>query len=421
MGYSFFRIIKILFLIAVVFLTGCSTSWKGNSATFEMNKAYIEERLCLGMYEVEYQLKNGSGYASQEFYQLADGRRFSSYEAFSQAELNRYTEYLDLVFKNFSRSIEQDNDPTHRIVRLSAYFSDTSKKDSKEHHEFLSKLGMKPFVRSERKSIRENHLAPIDKRTLKNISSYFVPQSDPDICWAAALETAFRYIGNQYNQEEFVSALKKRCSAKLSKTASVNQMFFAATDRHLNDGGRWIGKFPARHYATVNFGDLLNAFSPFYISNNQGVPGHNWTGSSPSSNHSSFYLTAMGIQAGQYVEPDFPTEEIPWKTTRKSDGKLISEGKIKLIKSVAELILAINDNYPVIAGFKQSQGGHAVVISGIEFRPGGNLNANNIYELDSRAYLNYVYFLDPTSGPEPIGMSGDYFLENTAFAFYIAP
>lgn len=412
---------RILVFIAVALLTSCSTSWKSSSATFEMNKAYIEERLCLGIYEVEYQLKNGSGYASQEFYQLADGRRFSSHEAFSQAELDRYAEYLDLVYKNFRKSIEQDNDPAHHIVRLSAYFSITSKEDSKEHREFLSKLGMKPFVRSEHKLIRENHLAPINKRTLKNISGHFVPQSDPNICWAAALETAFRYTGSQYKQEEFVSALKKRCSAKLSKTASVNQMFFAATDRHLSDGGRWIGKFPTRHYATVNFGDLLNTFSPFYISNNQGVPGHNWAGSSPTGNHSSFYLTAMGIQVGQYAEPDFPTEEIPWKTTRKSDGKLISEGKIKLIKSVAELILAINDNYPVIAGFKQSQGGHAVVISGIEFRPGGNLNAKNIYELDHRAYLNYVYYLDPTSGPKPIGMSGDYFLENAAFAFYIDP
>lgn len=413
---------RILLFIVAVLLTSCSTSWKGSSVTLEINKNYIEERLCLGMYEVEYQLTNGSGYATQEYYQLADGRRFSSFEAFNQAESNRHNEYLGLVFKNFSRSIEQNDDPAHSIAHLSSiYFLNTSKKDSKEHHEFLSKLGMKPFVRSERKSIRENHLAPIDKRTLKNISSYFVSQSDPHICWAAALETAFRYTGSQYKQEEFVSALKKRCSAKLSKTASVNQMFFAATDRHLSDGGRWIGKFPARHYATVNFGDLLKAFSPFYISDNQRVPGHNLAGSFPSRNHSSFYLTAMGIQAGQYVEPDFPTEEIPWKTTRKSDGKLISEGKIKLIKSVAELILAINDNYPVIAGFKQSQGGHAVVISGIEFRPGGNLNVNNVYELDSRAYLNYVYFLDPTSGPEPIGISGDYFLENTAFAFYIAP
>lgn len=413
---------RILLFIVAVLLTSCSTSWKGSSVTLEINKNYIEERLCLGMYEVDYQLTNGSGYVTQEYYQLADGRRFSSLEAFNQAERNRYKEYLDLVYKNFRRSIEQNEDPAQSIARLSSiYFLNTSKKDSKEHHEFLSKLGMKPFVRSERKSIRENHLAPIDKRTLKNISSYFVSQSDPHFCWAAALETAFRYSGSQYKQEEFVSALKKRCSAKLSKTASVNQMFFAATDRHLSDGGRWIGKFPARHYATVNFGDLLKAFSPFYISDNQRVPGHNLAGSFPSRNHSSFYLTAMGIQAGQYVEPDFPTEEIPWKTTRKSDGKLISEGKIKLIKSVAELILAINDNYPVIAGFKQSQGGHAVVISAIEFRPGGNLNANNVYELDNRAYLNYVYFLDPTSGPEPIGMSGDYFLENTAFAFYIAP
>ncbi|SNX61243.1 hypothetical protein SAMN06296273_2694 [Nitrosomonas ureae] len=413
---------RVLLFIVAVLLTSCSTSWKGSSVTLEINKNYIEERLCLGMYEVDYQLTNGSGYVTQEYYQLADGRRFSSLEAFNQAERNRYKEYLDLVYKNFRRSIEQNEDPAQSIARLSSiYFLNTSKKDSKEHHEFLSKLGMKPFVRSELKSIRENHLAPIDKRTLKNISSYFVSQSDPHFCWAAALETAFRYSGSQYKQEEFVSALKKRCSAKLSKTASVNQMFFAATDRHLSDGGRWIGKFPARHYATVNFGDLLKAFSPFYISDNQRVPGHNLAGSFPSRNHSSFYLTAMGIQAGQYVEPDFPTEEIPWKTTRKSDGKLISEGKIKLIKSVAELILAINDNYPVIAGFKQSQGGHAVVISAIEFRPGGNLNANNVYELDNRAYLNYVYFLDPTSGPEPIGMSGDYFLENTAFAFYIAP
>lgn len=375
------------------------------------------------MYEVEYQLSNGSGYASQKFYQLADGKRFSSYEAFSQAEFNRYREYLDLVSENFSRSIKQNDESAHNIVLLFVeYLSNISNKDSKENYEFLSKLGMKPFVRSDRKLISENYQAPIHKRSLRDISRYFVPQSDPNICWAASLETAFRYIGNQYKQEEFVSALKERCSAKLSKTASVNQMFFAATGRHLSDGGRWIGKFPARHYATVNFGELLKAFSPFYISDNQGVPGHNWNGSLPSGNHSSFYLTAMGIQVGQYVEPDFPTEEISWKTTQNNDGKLISEGKIKLIKSVAELILAINDNYPVIAGFKQSQGGHTVAISEIEFRPGGEYDASrNTYLIDGRAYLNFVHYLDPTLGPEPIGMSGEHFLENTAFMFYVDP
>lgn len=348
----------IIIFIVVLFLTACSTSWKGDSATFEVEKHYIEERLCLGMYEVEYRLSNGSGNAFLGDYPKTYRRR----------------SYLKNSFINV------DNEK------------------GKSFH------------------------SPLHKKSLNNISDYFVPQSDPNICWAAALETAFRYIGKQYNQDEFVAALKKRCSAKLSKTASVNQMFFAATDRHLIDGGKWIGKFSTRNSVTFDIGEFLKAFSPIYISNYHGLPGHNWTGSPPSRSYSSSYLTVPGIQISQYEEANLPTEEIIWKTNSK-DGRLISEGKIKLIKNIAELILVIDSNYPVITGFKQSQGGHTVVISEIEFRPGGVLDTNNTYKLDNfnSAYLNYVYFLDPTVGPEPIGMSGDYFLENAVFMFYIVP
>lgn len=423
---------KVLLITVAIFLTSCSTSWNDGAVTLELKKNSIEERLCFGMYEVEYQLSNGSGYASQEFYQLADGGRFythesgglNAYRAFNQAELERRSKYHDLILKNFESTVnDHGNSIPNAMHLLLNFYSNNSYSNfgSKEYLDSLSKqLGMAPFVPSSKELISKNHHAPIDSRVLKNISNYFVPQSDPSICWAAALETAFRYIGKQYKQEDFVLALKNRCAAKLSKTASVNQMFFAATDMHLNDGGRWIGKFPKRNYAVVDFKELLKAFSPFYFGDRQ-LPGHNWTGSTPSGNYYSFYVTVPGIQVGQYEEADFPTEAIEWKTTSKSDGRLISEGKIKLIKSVAELILAINDNYPVVAGFKQSQGGHAVTISGIEFRPGGVLDANNVYRLDHRAYLNYVYYLDPTSGPEPIGMSGDYFLENVAFMFYIDP
>lgn len=422
-----------LFFIVAPFLIACATSQDGSIVTFELKKAHIEERLCLGMYEVEYPFSNGTGYASEEYYQLADGRRFdtfeggilNAYKAFSEAESERHLKYLNLTHKKFKSMINNhDNSSPNATQILLDYFSSDSslKFDSKKYFELLpKKLGMKPFVHSSKELIRKNYHAPLDSRILKNISNHFVPQSDPNICWAAALETAFRYIGKQYKQEEFVSALKNQCAAKLSKTASVNQMFFAATKMHLSNGGRWIGKFPKRNYVAVDFKELLKAFSPFYFDDNKRLPGHNWTGTTPSGSYYSFYVTVPGVQVGQYEEADFPTEAIEWETTRKSDGRKISEGKIKLIKSVAELMLAINDNYPVIAGFKQSQGGHAVVISGIEFRPGGTLGADNVYRVDHRAYLNYVYYLDPTSGPEPIGMSGDYFLENTVFMFYIDP
>ncbi len=434
-----------LLAILITLLSACSTTQQGDSIVFELNKNQIEENLCLGMYEVEYQLSNGSGYATREYYQLADGRKFLTEpyppldekpaSAFIQAELQRKNTYLTTLIKHLANNEdalaelarENKNNPDN-WGGFSRTISDELEKKiawlilsdrDETYAKFASKVGMRPFIPSNKKIITKSFQAPIFTRELKDISKYFVSQSDPNICWAASLETAFRYIGKQYKQTDFVSALKNRCLAKLSKTASVNQMFFAATEKHLTDGGKWIGKFPNRNYAVVDFGELSKVFSPIYFNDIKGLPGHNWTGKSPTGNYSSFYVTLFGVQIGQYEEEEPPIEGIAWETTRDSDRRKISEGKIQLIKSVAELIFAMNDNYPVIAGFKQSQGGHAVVISKIEFRPGGRLNTKNVYELDHRAYLNYVHFLDPTSGLRK--MAGDYFLENTAFMFYIDP
>lgn len=206
-----------------LFLTACSTSWKGDSATFEIEKHYIEERLCLGMYEVEYRLSNGSGNAF-----------LGSYPNRAKRELNVYSGSGNVFLEGHTNT-----------YRRRSYLRNS-------------------FINEDSENGKSFH-SPLYKKSLNNISDYFVPQSDPNICWAAALETAFRYIGKQYNQDEFVAALKKRCSAKLSKTASVNQMFFAATDRHLIDGGKWIGKFSTRNSVTFDIGEFLKAFSPIYM------------------------------------------------------------------------------------------------------------------------------------------------------------
>ncbi len=75
--FSIYRGAMIFLTFLTLFLSACSTTQQGDSKVFELNKNYIEENLCLGMYEAEYQLSNGSGYAAQEYYQLADGRRIN--------------------------------------------------------------------------------------------------------------------------------------------------------------------------------------------------------------------------------------------------------------------------------------------------------------------------------------------------------
>lgn len=399
MGFFPHRIsVVLLYILITSFLTACSISQKVGVVTLELNKDHVEENLCQGVYEVEYKLQNGSGYALQEYYQLADGRKFNANTegeiAFLQAETKRYTEHLDNIVTLYKKKFYKNDGSAPDIMQVAQRMTNVITNDlslnssNEEAFEWFSnELGMKEFVHSRKKFISNIHQTPIDSRALKNIANHFVPQSDPNICWAASLETTFKYVGKQYKQEEFVSALKEKCPAKLSNTASVNQMLFAVTDRHLSNDGRWMGEFSMENYADIGLGKLLRAFS-------QGPHEHRW------------------------IKP-IQTAAITWGDTRKTDGRLVSKGKIKIIKSIAELILAIDANYPVIAGLKQSQGGHTVVVSKIEFRPGGNLNADNVYELDHRAYLNYVYYLDPASGIRK--KSGDYFLENTAFMIYIAP
>ena len=418
------RISRRIFLgIVVLYLAGCTGIWRGDSVTLELNKNYIERRLCLGLYEVEYPFLNGSGYASEEYFQAGDGKKFNSYNELIAYDSYRHKMWLRayeraiVAHSNRPKNIEEFNVSKDGFDTLLSNDFDI---DSYMNN-FIKKIGMEPFKYSPRKVVRKKHLSPLKSLSLDNIESYYAPQKNKDVCWAASLETAFNYIGIKYKQEEFVSALKARCSTKLSKSATVNQMFFAATDRHINSGGRWISKFPKRSYTVIDFGELLKSFSPFHVGNNEPLPGHSWTGSTPSGSYSSLYATIPGVQVGQYEKPDFPTEEIKWTTTRKADGKLISKGKIKLIKSVSELILAMKHKYPVVAGFNQATGGHTVVISRIHFRPGGRLGLDNIYYLDGRSYLAYVYFLDPLYGPEAIGMSGPEFLDDAAFMFYIDP
>lgn len=427
-------------LLACAGLSACSMRRSGDQVTIETNKQYLEEQLCAGMYEIEQPLFNGSGEESTTYYQLATGKKFNDAIEFIRAEGDRHIAYIrdrsdgrreylrqkheaDLKKLNSKNNAERDEAQKRALDYLFAPISGSENDErwqalERELAEFDHARGFEPFVESSKEPISWNRQAPELVSDLGEVSRFHAVQSSPDTCWAASLETAFRYLGYPYTEKQLVDTLRFSCRRKRSRTASLNQMLFAASNLYANGkGGVWLGKFPSKQYMTVDLGELSRDLLGVHFDFNStyGTP-HPQQPAVSSQDRANFNV-------GSHQFGSLPTGEYTGAaielTERSADGK-IKNGKIKIVRSTWELILAIVNKNPVIVGRQVSEGGHTVVVTGVTYRPGGSYDAvADIHRMDHRAHLAKVSYLDPSLSRAPDPMSGDDFLRDVVFAFYI--
>ena len=248
---------------------------------------------------------------------------------------------------------------------------------------------------------------------LENIDSFYVRQNAETVCWAASLETVFRFLGYKYRQQQFLDSLDKHCPSTISDEATLNQIIFAATDVHLVDGGQWLGQYPTKGI-DIDFGDFINLLNL--------IPGIQAEFKMNTSHHreaEEFFLIRSGGQA-----QSGSSNGVYWKPTSKGHFAP-AEGGLTIIRSLDDLIIAMDHKYPVVVGLEKGGSGHTVVLTQIVFFPGGGASKNSngayTYNVNKKAYLYSVEYLDPNLGPTPIRMGGSEFLEDVIFSFYVDP
>lgn len=247
--------------------------------------------------------------------------------------------------------------------------------------------------------------------TTKNIERYYVTQSSPTVCWSASLETVFRYVGLNFTQLEFRQALSSKCPKSTDSSATANQVLFAASERHAKGEGIWLGKYPKRGI-DIDYCDALNLLGL--------IPGFDAGCRFESSYHRAaqefFFVRQRRIQEGDSLGT------ITMSRTDRNSGRVIYEKEIVLIKTLPDLLRAMDKGYPIFVGMNNKGYGHTVVLKDVSFYVDKYQKMSNgryFYEINKNSYLKNVKYLDPVLGPAPIPMSGDKFLEKVAFSFYI--
>ena len=273
---------RLVLLYVAIFscLAGCTITRSGDAITIETDKQRLEEKLCAGLYELEQSFHNGSGRAQTTYYQLVTGRKFDNYIDFSAAERARLRDYLSnrterrnsyinrLELAERNRMSSLDSELAHATTlesfmhteKFRNKYTETRKRIEKEFEILDAKVGIQPFAHSNISPITKELLAPISGASLKNIHQHHVGQIGPETCWAASLQTAFQYLGYPYTQGEILATFRDSCPRKHLKSATLNQILFAASKRYSNGKGVWLGKFPSKEYVTVDLGELSKQF-----------------------------------------------------------------------------------------------------------------------------------------------------------------
>lgn len=299
----------------------------------------------------------------------------------------------------------------------------------------------------------------IQHRTLEMSKVQFVPQENPNMCWAASLEMAFSYNGNYYNknterhykQQDFLDTLKSTCLKKLSKKVTVNQMLYAATAVHLSSGGVWLrsGNSGVEFKASLNYKQSLNDFAGSLIKNTLGISspfsasysrnGQQWFNISPNQSedygqNSLQYLQRQQQLLQQQHQQLFSSSQstlepqrysIPWKTTY-SDSREPTEGGIFFAQNTGNILVAISKGYPLIAGRSVDGTSHIVLLTGVVAETAGYCNVIDNNEkkecfVDQNVKIMQFEYLDPMKGDKPIMVDGNDFLASTDFIFYVKP
>lgn len=186
----------------------------------------------------------------------------------------------------------------------------------------------------------------------------FVRQSDPELCWAAAVTMAFRHLGWQYQEAQFAKVNRQVCGMAATRSATLNQIVFALTHVHKGTG---------------------------------------------------IWLVDAGWQSGPMAISQFAG----------LDSRATLAG-IHLISDTSGLLDAMLKGHPVIAGIDQGGRMHVVMIVAVHARPGGLLAGSQLILMHGKTRIEAVRYVDPQEGPATLDMSGEELLRSTRFAFELA-
>ncbi len=231
----------------------------------------------------------------------------------------------------------------------------------------------------------------------------------------AGLSTKFEYDlnGNQV-------AIRRKAAA--SQADIVSAMFYDRSGRKTSETDPDSGNSTNRYNAlgeVIRVTDAKGQISE----NHYDALGRIWqrvaTGAGVSVQETSTF-NVNGHQFGAVLSGEYTSASITL-TEGINSGQPLKHGMIKIIPSTNDLIRAVQENNVVVVGRRTASGGHTVVITGVEYRPGGTYKTQaNWFYYDHRVFLERVWFLDPATTIEiPRQMNGDDFLASVAFAFYI--
>lgn len=425
---------------------------------FDIEKMYIDE---LSYHELAERLNIGFNMSIPQFYPQ---RRLPKYERLPKGDREYFNKKLpryEKILKREQLSKGQRSSTSEPFFKARELSKDEQKQ--KKDLAILSRRIEKhcPFPRYtprkfENYGFEENH-SPIIKsekyiqhRTLDMSKVQFTRQEDPNMCWAATLEMAFAYNGNHYNkytdkyyeQQDFLDTLKSTCLKKLSKKATVNQMLYAATAVHLTSGGVWLrnGNSGFSGKTHFNYKKALRSLAGGFIRSALGIPslfsasygvnGQEWFSVSQNPKENKLqYLQRQrqNLQMLGYSQPVIEAQSysIPWKTTYDNSKKQ-TEGGIFFANHTGELLVAISNEYPMIAGRSGGGFNHTVLITGIVAEEVGSCNIvsntrNANCTVDERVKIMQFQYLDPMKSNKPIWVDGDDFLASTEFIFYVKP
>lgn len=244
----------------------------------------------------------------------------------------------------------------------------------------------------------------------EGIENYYAAQISADVCWSASLETVFKYSGLNFSQQQFRQALNSKCPISNSGAVTANQILFAATEAHAKGQGIWVGKYPKKGL-DIDYCDIVNVIGLI-----PSIIGRCDIQSNYHRKAHDVFLLSLGQESPALFD------SISMSATDGS-GHQLYEKKIILIKSLAELIIAMDKGYPVFVALNGEYLGHTVVLKQISFYVENykiNLRGRREYDSYSNVFVTEVDYLDPMRGSGPVTeKKTDTFFKNVAFSFYI--
>lgn len=283
----------------------------------------------------------------------------------------------------------------------------------------------------------------------EKVSSFYVKQKGDNMCYAAALETAFSMLGKRYKQEQFAQAISNECFGTKDFPISFSQIIFAATYVH-TDGGVWYIDLPDQSLSKKmnilarllnNRPQVLNSQntetnqvlayalkcqsnqgSSYYVNFNIDRPllyflyYRNHRLSNPLISNASLNIS---LSLDSYLSAIDLYHPISWHYAWHPENKI--DGGIIPIKDSSQLINIFIDKSkpPILAGLAGGSNGHVVVISKIRLAVNVSLDDLKTLTPHDSSHIEWVEFADPESHTPYIKMSGDEFFKNARFIFAI--